>query len=341
MKIGIAAPLSLAAVNGGVRTQVTETVRHLRGIGVDVEIIQSDSSHFDFDLVHLFSASTETIGIAKQVKNKGIPLVLSPVFYSNRSGISIANMLKVERFISKIGSGIRSEYGIKSEVCSYADKILPNTGKEKELVQQAFGVDESKLTVIPNGVESRFQHADPDVFINKYGIQDFILFAGQAGAARKNAIQLLQIAPSIEREIVIIGDFYENEYSRECQSMAEKAQNVHLIPTLNHDDPMLESAYAACEIFCLPSLFETPGIAAMEAALTGAKIVITKKGGTKEYFKEYAFYSDPHSNESLKNAIHSAIEAPKSDALKNRILSNYIWDKVAKKTAAVYKDCLN
>ncbi|MBO6793288.1 MAG: glycosyltransferase [Balneolaceae bacterium] len=341
MKIGIAAPLSLAAVNGGVRTQVTETVRHLEALGINVEIIHSDTSHFDFDLVHIFSASTETIGIAKQVKNKGIPLVISPVFYSNRSGKSIANVLIVERFISKIGSGIRSEYGIKAEICNYADRILPNTDKEKELVQHAFGINESKITVIPNGVESRFQHASPDLFSKKYAIQNFILFAGQAGAARKNVIQLIRVAPSIERDIVIIGDFYNDTYSQECVSLAEQAQNVHLIPTLDHDDPLLESAYAACEVFCLPSLFETPGIAAMEAALAGAKIVITKEGGTKEYFGEHAFYSNPHSDESLKIGFQSALEAPKSDALKNRILSNYTWNKVAEKTAAVYKDCLN
>jgi len=43
---------------------------------------------------------------------------------------------------------------------------------------------------------------------------------------------------------------------------------------------MLASAYAACDVFVLPSMFETPGIAALEAGLAGAKIVITKYGGT-------------------------------------------------------------
>lgn len=54
MKVGFAAPLSLAAVNGGVRTQVMQTAHHLRLLGVDVEFIHFDQQHFDYDLVHIF-----------------------------------------------------------------------------------------------------------------------------------------------------------------------------------------------------------------------------------------------------------------------------------------------
>ena len=43
MKIGIAAPLSLASVNGGVRTQVLQTAHHLRLLNVDLEFIQFKS----------------------------------------------------------------------------------------------------------------------------------------------------------------------------------------------------------------------------------------------------------------------------------------------------------
>ncbi len=35
---------------------------------------------------------------------------------------------------------------------------------------------------------------------------------------------------------------------------------------LDHDDPLLASAYAAARVFALPSWFETPGLAALEAA---------------------------------------------------------------------------
>ncbi|MCR9131964.1 MAG: glycosyltransferase family 4 protein [bacterium] len=340
MRIGIAAPLSLAAVNGGVRTQILKTSEHLKQLGISVEIIHSDHVHFDFDLVHIFSSSPETIGIAKQVKNKGIPLAVSPVFFANRTAKSIRNILKVEKLLSKLGTGIRSEYGIKAEICHLADILLPNTIQEKELVRDAFDIAESRFTVVPNGVESRFAHATPELFEQKYKLKDFVLFVGQAGAARKNVIQLLRIAPKIDREVVIIGDFYSDTYSDECLSLAKNSNNIHLIPTLAHTDPLLESAYAACDIFCLPSFFETPGIAAMEAALTNAKVVITKYGGTKEYFRDMATYTDPNSDQSLLDGITKALSEQKSDKLKNYILEYYTWEKVAEKTAEAYSTML-
>lgn len=337
MKIGIAAPLSIASVNGGVRTQVLQTAKYLSELGADVEFIHFDQSKFDYDIVHIFSASPETIGIAKQTVSNGIPLIVSPVFYSNRSAKTIAASLKVEKTVSGIGSGIRSDFGIKSEICNWADYVLPNTTSELELVRDGLNVSSNKLIKIPNGVESRFAGANSDLFKQTNGIENFVLFVGQAGAARKNVIQLLNVADTIEHQIVIIGDFYDNDYSKKCLELASTKRNITLIESLDHSDPLLESAYAAASIFCLPSFYETPGIAAMEAALAGSKIVITKNGGTKEYFRNFAIYCDPKDDQSLIHAIDTASQVTSNTELKNLILENYTWEKVALQTLEVYK----
>ena len=337
MKVGFAAPLSLAAVNGGVRTQVMQTAHHLRLLGVDVEFIHFDQQHFDYDLVHIFSASPETIGIAKQTVSAGIKLIVSPVFFSNRYTSIISTTLKFEKGISSLGSGIRSDFGIKAEICNWANAVLPNTQSELELVRDGLKVDENKLQLIPNGVESRFINATPDLFQEEFRIKDFILFVGQAGAPRKNVIQLLKTAKNLDSHVVVIGDFYDNEYSKQCLEIASATENIILIDSLDHQSPLLESAYAACSVFCLPSIYETPGIAAMEAALAESKIVITKNGGTKEYFGNHAQYINPKSTIEIENAIKSVISTDINSALKQRILDNYTWEVVAKKTLQVYK----
>lgn len=340
MKIGIAAPLSLASVNGGVRTQVLQTAHHLRLLNVDLEFIQFNQEHFNYDLVHVFAASPETIGIAHQIKSNGIKLIVSPVFYSNRNSSIISLSLFIERMASFVGQGIRSDFGIKSEICRNADMILPNTLSELQLVRDGLKVNREKLQIIPNGVESRFRKATPDHFINTYGLKDFVLFVGQAGAPRKNIIQLLKSAPNINSQIVIIGDFYDDTYSRTCLEMAESAHNVLLLNSMDHNDPLLESAYAACKVFCLPSLYETPGIAALEAALAGANIVITKHGGTKEYFEELALYVDPNSTQNISTTVNHSLHNNQSDHLCKRIVENYTWEIVAQKTKEVYTHLL-
>ena len=95
---------------------------------------------------------------------------------------------------------------------------------------------------------------------------------------------------------------------------------------------LLASAYAACDVFVLPSQFETPGIAALEAGLAGAKIVITPVGGTKRsYFGNNAIYVEPTSTENIAEGILAALKNKKdncvSHAYSKRIFMGKKWGK--------------
>ena len=337
MKVGVIAPLAIAAVNGGVRTQVMQTTSHLQNLGVEIQFISTWDRSIEVDLVHVFGAGPDTLGIIKSVKALGIKTVLSPVFFSTRSASTIALSLKIEKLLSIFGSGIRSDFGIKAEACQLVDLVLPNTSEEADLIVKGFGVPASKIQVVPNGVESRFAEASPRLFVEEYGLKDFVLFTGQAGAPRKNVLKLLEAAPEIDAQIVIIGSLYEDEYGKKCRQLAEVSGNVTFIETLEHDSELLASAYAACRAFVLPSLYETPGIAAMEAALAGTTIAITLHGGTKEYFGKEAEYLDPQSSISIARAVNNSIKRPISEGLKKHILENYTWEKVAARTLEMYQ----
>ncbi len=336
MKVGFIAPLGIAAVNGGVRTQALQTAEALRKLNVEIEFISPWQEGIQANIVHVFAAGPETLGILKRCSELGIKTVLSPIFFSNRSAATITSSLKAEKILSKVGSGIRSDFGIKAETCRIADLLLPNTTAEAELIEKGFGIDSSKIKVIPNGVETRFADSTPDSFREKYGLKDFVLIVGQVGAARKNVIKLLEAAPQINTPVVVIGSLYDDEYGQRCKKLADTAGNVTFIDTLTHDSELLSSAYAACHTFVLPSLYETPGIAAMEAALAGANIAITERGGTKDYFQDWAEYLNPDSAESIAEAINSSLGKEKNPTLKNHILDHFSWNEVGKKTLGAY-----
>ncbi len=339
MKVGYVAPMSISAVNGGVRTQALFTLKHCQMLGVEPILISpwEDLKEQKPDLIHVFGSSIENSGIIPQIKDLGIPLLLSPIFFSNRSAKVIKRALKVEKMSAVLGSGIRSDFSIKAELCMQADLILPNTQAEAGLIEAGFSVSGNKIQVVPNGVESRFAKAEPNLFTDTYALEDFVLFVGQASAPRKNVQKLLNIASKIQKPVVIIGSFGEDEYSRSCLKIADESSNVTLISTLEHENELLASAYAACKVFVLPSYYETPGIAAMEAALAGAEIVITQHGGTKDYFADFAEYINPDSEESLLKGINNALQKNSLDSLKEHILSNFTWEEVAELTIGQYK----
>jgi glycosyltransferase involved in cell wall biosynthesis len=104
---------------------------------------------------------------------------------------------------------------------------------------------------------------------------------------------------------------------------------------------MLSSAYAACDVFVLPGWFETPGLAALEAALAGAKVVATDGGSTKEYFEDKVLYIRPHKPADMRKKIAWALEADKTAELKKMILDRYLWEKVAERTIEGYRRVLS
>jgi glycosyltransferase involved in cell wall biosynthesis len=173
--------------------------------------------------------------------------------------------------------------------------------------------------------------------VNKYKVNNFILSVGHIGPERKNVLRLLQALEQINHPAVIIGRIEDTEAGRICVKEAKKNSNVILIDSIPNDSDELASAYAASDVFALPSLFETPGIAALEAGLAGSKIVITKYGGTDEYFGKYARYVEPKSVESIVIGITKALKDAKDDLLREYIKNNFLWQNVAGQTLEAYK----
>jgi glycosyltransferase involved in cell wall biosynthesis len=340
MNVLFITPLSAGIVHGGVRTQSYRTALLLEEKGNHVTRFDPwnpPESFENFDLAHIFLAGGETLNMALRLSEANIPLVVSPVFFTRREASSIRISRRVESFTKWFVKGVTTDYSVKSTVCKAAALVLPNTQAEAELVEHGLGVPSERICVVPNGVDPRFSNGTPDLFHQKYGIKNFILFAGDAGAPRKNIWRLLKAFEEIDKDLVIIGSFGDTDYGDECKKQAGLNERVLLIDTLDHDDPLLASAFAAADTFILPSQFETPGIAAMEAALAGCKIVITQVGGTSETFGDDATYLNPNSIHSIRKAVQASSQKPKSDVLKNRLSEHYTWAKVAERTHEAYR----
>jgi glycosyltransferase involved in cell wall biosynthesis len=343
MKICLATYQSVLLLKGGPRTQILETQRWLQQRGADVSLFESwkNFSPGAVDLVHLFGANIGTYHLARELHKLGVPLVVTPIFYTRHSNAVVRMVSGMGRAVKSIAPGFWTDYGLVREICDWARVVLPNTGREKDLVVHGMGIDREKVSVVPNGVDERFYSADPKLFREKYGVDGFVLNVGHIGPERKNVLRLIQALEHINVPSVIIGRTEENPYARACRELAKKNPRLTLIDSLPNDSPLLASAYAACDVFCLPSLFETPGIAALEAALAGAKIVITKYGGTEDYFGGDAEYVEPTAVELIHHGIVTALNATKNDSLRTSIRDRFLWSHIADQYLAVYTRLLS
>ncbi len=341
MKITMACYQSVSLIHGGPRVQILKTKSELEKLGVDVVLFQpwGPSSQTQCDIFHLFSANLGTFHLARNIEPLGTPLVTSPIFFTQRSARSIRLTLAIEHTLKHLRTGIWTDYGFTEQICKWSRAVLPNTADESRLIELGLNIPAEKISVIPNGVDPRFEFGNADLFKKKYGVERFILNVGHIGPARKNVLSLIRALRTIDYPAVIIGKIIGKDGER-CVKEAAENKNILIIPGLENESEMLASAYAACDAFVLPSLFETPGIAALEAALAGAKIVITPHGGTRDYFGTMVQYVDPHSVDLIRVGILAALNEHRNDDLRRHIKKEYLWSKVAEKTLAVYKKIL-
>ncbi|MDP8202441.1 MAG: glycosyltransferase [Candidatus Tenebribacter burtonii] len=343
MRIHLASYQSIMLNRGGPTYKLLHTKKALEEIGVDVKLFDM----WDFnvkltkdDLVHIFLANISTYSLATNLKLYGAKYVVNPIIFSNHPAWKIKLYQNLEKPLNKLFIRSISDYNITKRICNNAERVLPNTIDESNLLVNGMNVNKDKMQVIHNGVEKRFAEADASLFQKKYGFKDFILYVGHLGPDRKNGKKIIKALQQIDHPAVIIADILQNKEGEWCRKEIEKSKNIKLIEWLNHDDPLFASAYAACNTFILPTKYETPGRAALEAGLAGANIVITPNGGTEEYFVKYAEYPNPDSVESITNAIEVSLNKKRNDELKERILASYIWSIIAIKTLDVYQEII-
>lgn len=343
MRVCFIAQQSVRLVAGGPWIQAQETARALTDAGVTVEWF-NQWQPFDaakYDLVHLFGANMMSYDIALRLRQFGVPFVVSSIFFTLRSPRQIRFALKAEQLLQRgVGGGVRTDFGITAAVCHAANAVLPNTSAESAIITSGFGVDPEKVHVVPNGVHLRFANATPDLFLQQYGIQNAVLNVGHIGSVRKNVLGLLKAMQRVDAPLVLIGKIQRGEYADQCLQLARKNPRVEIIDGVANDSELLASAYSACPVFALPSLFETPGIAALEAGLAGATVVITEHGGTRDYFGSEGMYVNPHSTASIADGITKGLAAPRGMVLRQRIEKEYLWERVGELTLRAYQKAL-
>ena len=339
MKVLFGSFSAVTILGGGVEVQMRCLARELGALGFETELFDSWKRYRpeEYALFHLFGSHVGTYHLGRAVHSLGMRLLVTPVFYSRHSPARVAALLSVAKRLRSRG-GFWTEHMFCKELCDMAQLVLPNTLEEVDMIARAFGVPQAKLTEIPNGVEERFASATPDAFVRQFGVKNFVLYVGHIGWGRKNVLPMLRVLARLDVPTVLIGPVIDNDYGRQCREIVQRSSRMTLIPGLPPESPLLESAYAACDTFVLPSFYETPGIAGLEAGLAGAKVAITENGGTTEYYADLADYIEPRSEESIEKALTSALRRAKDSRLRDRISTRYLWRHAGQRLADVYRD---
>lgn len=326
---------------GGGEIVLMKTKQALERLGAEAVLFDQWRHRFQKgDLLHVFGSVKEALGLMETAKSKGVQIVLNPIiWYTWESAFRIAYHFQ-DRFACVLRQLVKTVFPFapseRKRMMELADAVLAGSAVEARQIGRYFLIPHHKIKVVHYGVDERYDKASKDWFVSKYGLERFILCAGRI-EPRKNQLNLIRALRGTGLPLVLIGEPVSRHLNYYQQCIREAEANVRFLGSFPNNSKELCSAYAACDVFALPSWFETPGLAALEAGLAGAKIVITREGATREYFKDFVRYVNPGNVRDIRRQVMAAWQANKSDALRVHIGEHFSWDRAAKETLAVYK----
>jgi glycosyltransferase involved in cell wall biosynthesis len=335
------APATAFQAPGGGENQLLQTSRHLEAMGADIRLFSPWVDRLEeFRLLHLFGMSREGLELAAAARRRGVPVALSPICWLEPKALYrlASSRARGAWDVAKwsVKRALRGRGGWRNALIRQCDVLLPNSEAEAEQLVRLFRARREAIRVVCNGVDPRFEDADPAVFRSIHGEPDFVLYAGRI-EPRKNVLGLIQGAKRAGFPLVVIGDAPPGceAYLAACGDAGRGMTTWY--KGVAHDDPRLASAFAAARVFALPRWFETPGLAALEAALAGAAVVVTPLGCTREYFGESVEYARPDRMREICAALERAWSRGPREDLRTTIKGRYLWPQVARQTAEAYE----
>lgn len=307
---------------GGGEIQLLAYQRNLSRFGIDVTLFDPWNPRFlDHELVHFFSCVGGSVHYCNFVRQLGLPLVVSSSLWVTEETAHLYPMAEI------------------AHQFSLADRVIANSEIECDTLARVFDQPRERFVSVLNGVEPMFYEAvSPDLFREHFEIgSDFVLNVGNI-EPRKNQLSLVRAMKAFpERKLVLIGHQRDPAYARQC--LEEGGDQVAYLGPLPHDSLLLRSAYAACDVFCLPSTLETPGLAALEAYAAGCRIAVTQVGSTCEYFGDDAAYLDPADTQSIVRAILAAIGGSIGSS-QHTPTRDFRWSAVLEPMATIYSSVI-
>ena len=236
---------------------------------------------------------------------------------------------------------------------AYFDKVISLTEDEAELLAR-LGVRPDQKVVIPHGVDSvHFTRADPSLFTSKYGLEgkDIALCLSRINKTKGLDVLLeafatiADLAPNLT--LAFAGGWTSRKEEGFLGQLRSRSASLGLqgrvVFTGRLSEEEKASAYEACSMFVLPSIYEPYGIVLLEAAAHGKPLISTRAGGPKSIIEEdlNGLLVTPGANRELAAALLRLAtdkELAKRMGDEARLMaSEHTWERVARETERAYQ----
>ena len=336
----------LTGLAGPGETQMAALARALPDVGVAARLWRPwEDLLAEADCLHLFGSADEFLPLVEAARQHQVKVVLSPLTWleesqrPNEPGLSshVRTLArKVTAWAGCVGRSVCPRWpSWQRRLYQSVDLLLPNFNAEAQQIMRRFGIPADRMHVVPHGADLRFAMAASEPFVERFGIWDFVLYAGPI-EPRNHQLGFLWAMREEDFPVVILGDAVPGYpwYEAECRRVA--GPRVQFVPQIAHEDPLLASAYAACRCLVVAGGSGVPQQIALEGGMSGTPLVLFENGTVSEYFGHQAVYVKPDDVQGIRRGVVTAVTRKRSESLAEHVRTYFSWNAAAKATREAY-----
>ena len=295
----------------------------------------------DFDVVH--DNQTLADGVLA-VERAGLPVVATihhPITFDRRVDLAAAPSWRRRLTLRRWYGFLRMQARVARRV---GVVLSPSESSARDIVTD-FGVDRSRIRVVPLGVDDVFRPpAQPRV-------PGRIVAMASADTPMKGIATLLEAFAKLrtERDVELLlvsrpKPGGETERIVDRLGIADWVRFVHGI-----SDEELAATVGSAEVACVPSLYEGFSLPTAEAMACGTPLVVSRAGAIPEVVGPDGLCADlvtPGDVGELVHALDALLEDPErrermGRAGRERALAEFSWRAVAEATVTAYQHAID
>jgi len=293
-----------------------------------------------YDVIH--DNQTMSWGIA-DIRKAGYPVVETihhPVTIDRDLAIQSAKSLK-----DKLGYRRWFSFtGMQIKVARKLPFIITVSEMARHHIHDIFGIPESRMKVIYNGIDSEL--FSPSDAVPR--LDNMILMVMSRDTAVKGLRFLLEALAALRKrwdlKLVVVGSTLGDGVTEKLMDKLGVTGAVTFRNQIETSD--LIHLYRSATLVAVPSTYEGFGIPAAEAMSCGAPLVSTTAGALPEVVGDAGILIPPADSAALTAAIAQLMESPDKRSEysilgRKRILEKFNWSNAARLTAEVYAEAIS
>ncbi len=290
----------------------------------------------DFDLVH----DNQTLGPGLlRLDRLGLPWLATvhhPITLDRTLDLAAAPTRRRRLALRRWYGFVRAQ----ARVARRAVRILTVSQSSARDIVRDFGVEAERIEVVPLGVSADFAPGEQP------RVPGRLVAMASADTPLKGTATLLEAVAKLRTErdveLLLVCTPKPGGATERLIERLDLGASVLFVHGLS--DPELAAVVASAEVACVPSLYEGFSLPAVEAMACGTPLVVSRAGALPEVVGPDGRCADlvaPGDVGELVSALADLLDDPERRARmgaagRERALSRYSWEAVARRTAAVY-----